>query len=337
LRRVYHKIKSLFVPEALVLMYHRIAEPEADIWDIAVSAGQFEKHLQALKKAGNVVPLQELADRHADGTLKKNSIAITFDDGYSDNFRVAKPLLEKYQLPATFFITTGNIGQAAEFWWDELENIILFTKRLPVQFSMRINNQLIEEDLNTAELTAEMRQKHISWKACTEAPPTPRCRLYYRIWEQLKPVPPIEQQTRLQKIRDWAGVGKGSRPDFQSMSLAELKEMGKSRLTDIGAHTVSHPALAFHAPEFQKKELAESKSFLEEITERKIDLLAYPYGNYNKDTARIAADLNFSAAFTTEEQVVRARSDRFQLARFQVKNLHYGQFNKNTLWQNRTN
>jgi peptidoglycan/xylan/chitin deacetylase (PgdA/CDA1 family) len=337
LRRVYHKIKSLFEPEALVLMYHRIAEPEADIWDIAVSAGQFEKHLQALKRAGNVIPLQELADQHADGTLKKNSIAITFDDGYADNFRVAKPLLEKYQLPATFFITTGNIGQSAEFWWDELENIILFTRRLPVQFSMRINNQLIEEELGTAELTAEMRQKHILWKACTEAPPTPRCRLYYRIWEQLKPMPPVEQQIRIQKIRDWAGVGKGSRPDFQSMSLAELKEMGKSRLTDIGAHTVSHPALAAHAPEFQKKELAESKSFLEEITERKIDLLAYPYGNYNKDTARIAADLNFSAAFTTEEQVVRRRSDRFQLARFQVKNLNYGQFSKNTLWQNRTN
>lgn len=335
-KRIISKLRSYFEPEALVLMYHRIVNPEADIWEIAVSPAQFEKHLQVLKKTGNVIPLKEMAVQLANRSLKRNSIAITFDDGYADNFRVAKPLLEKYGLPATFFIATGNIGRSEEFWWDELENIILFAEKLPGKFSMPVNNQLIELELGPAELNAEMRKKHILWNACTEVPPTPRCSLFYKIWEQLKPMPYTEQQTQLQRIREWAGVRKVIRPDFRSMTLEQLKETAKSRLIDIGAHTVTHPALAFHANEFQKRELSESKAFLEETAGKEIDLLAYPYGNYSTETATLAAGLNFSAACTTEERAIGRQSDRFRLGRFQVKNQDYRQFSKNTLKQSHT-
>jgi peptidoglycan/xylan/chitin deacetylase (PgdA/CDA1 family) len=98
-------------------MYHRIATAAHDHWQLSVSPRHFEEQLQVLTRY-KVIELHELVN-----SAPRNGIAISFDDGYIDNYTTAKLLLEKYNLPATFFITNNNIGKQAEFWWDELENI----------------------------------------------------------------------------------------------------------------------------------------------------------------------------------------------------------------------
>ena len=112
-------------------MYHRIAEPAVDPWELSVSAQNFDQQLEVLKKTGLVIPLQDLAAQLYSGLPLRPSILITFDDGYADNYLTAKPLLEKYDLPATFFISSKNIDSANEFWWDELADMILQTRVLP--------------------------------------------------------------------------------------------------------------------------------------------------------------------------------------------------------------
>ena len=52
-------------------------------------------------------------------------MAITFDDGYADNAKLAGPILEGLGMPATFFITAGVVGSGREFWWDRLANLLL--------------------------------------------------------------------------------------------------------------------------------------------------------------------------------------------------------------------
>ncbi len=205
-KRIIKKIKSLFVRKGIVLMYHRIAEPESDVWEIAVSPERFEDHLQILQKMGNVVPLEQLADAVNAKSRLKNCIAIAFDDGYFDNFQAAKPLLEKYRLPATFFIASGNVDNENEFFWDELEHLILFSEHLPPLFSMIINGHSIIFDLKGESfLTEKILQKHRSWKAGSEEPSTLRAGLFYRIWEQLRCLPYAEQQYHLQLVKNWAG------------------------------------------------------------------------------------------------------------------------------------
>lgn len=86
----------------LALMYHRVNTLRPDPWTICVSPRHFEEHLQVIRGLS--------AD-----------VAITFDDGYADNFQNAQPLLEKYETPATVFVTSGLVGSSYEMWWDELE------------------------------------------------------------------------------------------------------------------------------------------------------------------------------------------------------------------------
>jgi len=106
-------------PTAAVLLYHRIASPHTDPAKLCVSEEVFEKHLRFLKRYRTVVSLPEMERRIKEASLTGNEVAITFDDGYKDNLEKAVPLLEKYSIPATIFITTGQLGMQANFAWDQ--------------------------------------------------------------------------------------------------------------------------------------------------------------------------------------------------------------------------
>lgn len=302
-------------------MYHRVAELDSDVWRLAVSPQHFEQQLQVLRKNWHVVPLAELGEDLKNKKLKRNSVALTFDDGYADNFLVAKPLLEHYQLPATFFICSGNIGKQAAFWWDELEQIFLHTGKLPRTLDMQLADTPIVFDLQQEEqLTGAMRQQHRHWKAYVNEPPTLRSALLLKVWELLKPLSHKQQQQHLHQLRSWAGIPDTTSPLQHSMRLEQLQELGKNRLFTVGAHTVSHPDLAALDTPVQQQEVLENKAFLEKTTGNTVNLLAYPYGRYNSNTVSLAAEANFTAAVTTNGRVVTSTSDRYTLGRFLVDN-----------------
>lgn len=83
-------------------MYHRINTLRPDPWTTSVSPEHFAEHLEVIRSL-LVRPM------------------ITFDDGYADNFEHAKPLLEKWDVPATIFVVSGAVDSPYEMWWDELD------------------------------------------------------------------------------------------------------------------------------------------------------------------------------------------------------------------------
>src|SRR5262245_22040769 len=105
---------------ALILMYHRVAEPPMDPWYLSVSPRHFAEQLDVLRQHARLLRVDQLSRALRDGDVPDRSVVVTFDDGYADNLRTAKSLLELYNVPATVFLTTGYIGQDREFWWDEL-------------------------------------------------------------------------------------------------------------------------------------------------------------------------------------------------------------------------
>ncbi len=302
-------------------MYHRIAEPASDVWETAVSPAHFEQHLQMLQRRGTIIPLSQLVDDLRGSKIKKHSVAITFDDGYLDNFLIARPLLEQYQMPATFFITAGLIGQEKEFWWDELEHIILFTEHLPADLSLSLGDKRLVFDLKHERvMNGELHQKHAHWKALQIDPPTLRGKLFMQLYLLLKPLPYATQQQGLSQLRSWANVQPMLRPAYRNMSMGQLQELRKNSLFTIGAHTMTHPALSCHTPAFQYQELFECKTFLKNSLGTGVDLLAYPYGNHDKKTISSAAAAQFKAAFTTSGSVTTRHSPQYQIGRMQVNN-----------------
>src|SRR5580765_2507233 len=128
----------------LILLYHRIAELTSDPQLLAVTPHHFGQHLEVLRDYGSPMPLGEMLEAVRDGRLPRRAIAVTFDDGYADNADSGYPLLARYGIPATLFVTTSYLGQEHEFWWDDLERLLLLPGRLPSTLRLRIGAAIHE-------------------------------------------------------------------------------------------------------------------------------------------------------------------------------------------------
>jgi len=121
-RAGYFTLRNSLTPYASILMYHRINNYDPECLSTCVDV--FEETLAILRDSYNVIPLPTLVDLISRrDAIKPGTVVITFDDGYRDNILVAAPLLRKYNLPATFFVTSQYIGTNRIFPWDTQSSV----------------------------------------------------------------------------------------------------------------------------------------------------------------------------------------------------------------------
>src|SRR4051812_45419166 len=106
-------------------MYHRVATPGSDPWDLAVSPERFEAQMAHLRRRRTPLSLAEFMRRLEAGDLPCDAAAVTFDDGYADNLINARPRLQRHEIPATVYLVSDAVGSDREFWWDELARMFL--------------------------------------------------------------------------------------------------------------------------------------------------------------------------------------------------------------------
>ena len=127
-----------------------------------VTPKHFSEHLEILKKHTFPINLQLLCNDIKDNTIKNKTSVVTFDDGYSDNFYKALPLLQKYGIPATVFVTAGPLEKQTVFWWHQLENIFLSNKNLPKEnLHVYINDKLYNLNFDQVIDTKLEKQWHV--------------------------------------------------------------------------------------------------------------------------------------------------------------------------------
>ena len=309
-------------------MYHRIDEVMYDPWQLAVSPANFEAQLQVIKDKYNPISLSALGKHLAARSIPDRSIVLTFDDGYIDNFNHAKPLLEKYEIPATFFIATRNCEQQQLFWWDELQQILFETEKLPEQLTLRIGSENFHYELaDESKLTNEIRERQLIWIAF-ENVPTQRCALYLELWSRIRPLPDGDQQAIVSTLRDWSS----SKPDLKNqlicMTPEHINQLIANPLFSVGAHTVTHLALADHPVSVQRNEIFSSKEYLENLTGHSVLLFAYPYGHFSNETVTSVEKQDFISAVTTQEGVITKYSLPLRLNRYQVNNWSGDEFSE---------
>lgn len=314
-------------------MYHRIAGLSCDPWQLAVSPACFDQQLRVIRQHWHPLPLHQLAQALTNGALPDRSVVLTFDDGYLDNFTQALPLLEQHQIPATFFITTNACAQQTPFWWDELQAIILTSSQLPERVSLTIAGEDLTCHLaDEVTLTASLRQKHQSWIAAQGAS-TKRSDLYLQLWRRMKPLSHPDQQAVLTALRNVTGWEPEKPSGLVCMTPDHIRQVAADPLFGIGAHTLTHPALADHPADVQQGEISGSAAYLNALTPAPVRHFAYPYGSYTNATVAALQAHSFSAAVTTNEGLVTKHSPALQLNRYQVMNWNGDAFGKQlTRW-----
>jgi peptidoglycan/xylan/chitin deacetylase (PgdA/CDA1 family) len=281
----------------VILMYHRVFETSSDPWELCVSPKHFADHLELLRRDYPVLSLQQLLSALKTRQLPKRAVVLTFDDGYADNLWNAKPLLEKYELPATVFVTSGSLDSPNEFWWDDLERILLQPRKLPKRLQLQIQGRWYEWPITSSG------EREIAYMA---------------IHQILQPLRASERDPIIAELFAWADVSPMGRPDYRPLTTDELIQLAQSEFIDIGAHAVTHPLLSSLSPEDQSAEIVSSRKKLEDIIGKRVDIFSYPYGDFSTETAGIVAAAGFVSALTTDEIVVGKGANPLLLGRFGV-------------------
>jgi len=117
------RLDALFLRNtAVIVTFHRVQDTDSPE-GLTVSVPMFERYCRFFARHFRVVSLRDLVDKLERGEKLNRELAITFDDGYRDNFENAAPVLEKYSLPATFFVVTQWIGSDVVPWWDRQKGV----------------------------------------------------------------------------------------------------------------------------------------------------------------------------------------------------------------------
>lgn len=286
----------------LILLYHRVAHDPLDAQLLCVSPENFDAHLRALADNYRVVSLTDLLGELRKNQYSPDTVALTFDDGYLDNYSNALPLLEKHRLPATVFVTSGMVDSDQEFWWDAIERIFLATPLLPDRLEFEHPNPSLSWDLNS---------------------PVDRLRAHDEIGSMLRrlPVPAINQI--VSGLLAWAGLSPIARPSHRIVGAQQLKQLAASPYIEIGSHTVTHSKMSVLPAGQQKQEIVESKAALEKILNQNITLFSYPYGTADSFTAETIQQIEqsgFEAAIANIQGNISSPVNLYAVPRRLVRN-----------------
>ena len=289
---------SLFSPagdlgKLSILIFHRVLQKNDELFPSIPNEEQFSKLLVILNKNFNVIKLSEAVELLRTGSLPSRSLCITFDDGYMDNYTVAKPILESYKMPATFFIATGFL-EGTCMWNDMLIEAVRKTKLPNLRFS-HLNS---ENDVFNMQ---GIDNKRDSLKS---------------LIMHLKYLPPEERYENILSINKKLEVDVAKN---LMMTKSEVKSLANSEM-EIGAHTVTHPILSKIDKDMAREEIVKGRSTLESITGKKVSLFAYPNGKPGEDYTQVHRDLcenlGFTAAVSTAWGAANKQTDIYQLPRF---------------------
>jgi peptidoglycan/xylan/chitin deacetylase (PgdA/CDA1 family) len=281
-----------------ILMYHGITNDRSlskQFWT-QVHEDNFIEQMEYLKRHYNPISLTELvAGAEEKRVFKSRITVVTFDDGYENNYLVAKPILERLGIPATFFCVSEFVGGDNPLWSDLV--------RIYVNGASRCNDKAAVVLTRINNLLSEYGPAD-----------------YNNLIEILKMVPVHLKNQVVSMLENGTEIGKSEREInlLRGMRPYQVKELAKSDLFEIGAHSVSHEILTQCSKEEAKRQITESITRLSQITESEIALFAYPDGDYNADMEAFVRQAGCKAAVTTEAAFVTNDKGPYSLPRIGI-------------------
>ena len=319
--RMWKKLHS----QGLILLYHRVVTLDTDPQLLSITPDHFAEHLEYLSEHYNPISLSEMHQALEAGKILDKSVVITFDDGYADNLWNAKPLLERYGILATVFVTSGSVGSDKEFWWDDLERLLLLPDELPDQLELTIKGEKWNWDL-TGRIENRPGQGYDtnlkSWNVTMTSDLGPQYTVYRDLHRFLKPLPHEQQESILSTLAQWAGVSRIGRETHRPLTPSELRELDRGDLIEVGAHTITHTMLSMQPVDAQKEEIIQGKKSLEEILGRQVQSFSYPFGgrvDFNGKTVEIVKEAGITTACANYGSTLIGNADPYRLPRVLVR------------------
>jgi peptidoglycan/xylan/chitin deacetylase (PgdA/CDA1 family) len=270
----------------LILGYHRVvddfdAHARAGMPSMLTSTAMFERHLDVVGRHFRFVSLDEIGERLAAGEpFTERVAAVTFDDGYRDNYDHAFPILRRKGIPATVFVVTDLVGQAHWQIHDKLYHLV--AKAFAAWDDPR---RELSRLLTSLGLPASHLLRH---RAAASSPLTTVSAL----------LPDLAQAnvSRVMQALE-AAVGNGFDDVPLSLTWPMLQEMHRAGMT-IGSHTRTHISLPAESLATVVAELEGSKRAIEQQIGAPVHHFAYPGGQFTPRDVEAIERAGYRFAYT---------------------------------------
>lgn len=252
--------------------------------------------LTRLKRDGyHFIALDALPAHLASGNRQPVAV-FTLDDGYRNNLEHAAPVFARHEVPFTVFVAGGFIDRKDILWWETLADLLGQEKRLQFQFTGEVERLDIET----------LQQKQAAFDRIATF------------------IHSIDETTAVDRLKAMAGLY-----DIDALKLTSrltldedgLRQLIANPFASLGAHTITHRALARLTDDVARREMDRSVARVEQITGKRPTSLAYPYGDTAAVSARdhkLARELGFTTAVTTQPGTLSGTDDLMALPRISL-------------------
>jgi peptidoglycan/xylan/chitin deacetylase (PgdA/CDA1 family) len=297
------RARGLREPFSFVVFYHRVVPDQpvnGSVFDIekGISASAFELQMRFLRR--HFKPVK--ASRIQSELGPEIGFAVTLDDGYEDNYRVAAPILKKLGIPATFYVVSDFVGSDRLFWWEQIADLMRRSARPELDLQAVITGCAADGKTRCLPMLSDVERGRAYEQLCAgirrgrhaEIPLRLRCAAEYL-------EVPLREHGRDYALMDWEQLNDLVRQGFE-----------------IGGHSATHCNVVDADEALLRRELIESLDHLEAKLDAPVESFAYPYGLFDASSDLVSdllANTNCKVAYTVAQGVVSAASPAYELPR----------------------
>jgi len=306
--RILRKYSQRKSQNVVILMYHRVLKPAEDMTyvlhpGIYVTPSTFEMQMRYLKQCFNVISFEDYLNVPYDAhTQSKTRCIVTFDDGWKDNYENAFPVLKKYEISATVFLSTGFVGTDKWFWQQKLGcqiKTLLNHPQLLAEIDREKSGGVIADILKVPSRIRNEPERYLD-----------------SIIRKLKLNMPDKIEEIIKRIEIYTGLNRyPSVP--QILNKKEIAEMSERGIY-FGSHGISHRVFTALESSVVDAELRDSRRFIENEGYRFIPVLSYPNGDFNEEIINRAQRWGYRAGVTTMSGVNMHGGNLFKLRRINI-------------------
>jgi len=310
------RFKRLFMPKTAVILYFHSVSHDRDgqryyvAPGITASAETFRKYMLLLKERFHPVTLDEIADWvNGNKEIPARSVAITFDDGFADNYHVAAPIMEEFGIRGTFYLTTGCVEKQTLPWF--CKTLYLFEHARSKGLFLRDPLARRDWQLSLPKENREAFRFHNN-----------QCATFS--WKQ--------QSERIEWLEKHLSL-KYNELDAPRMMTWEMARELIQRGHTIGNHTYSHPNVGHISAEDRQSEIVESHRLLEKKLGQVPKHFSYPHPclspQRNRESDELVRSLGYQTTVLTEQGEIRRETSPFHLPRVSISEMPIDAF----LWK----
>ena len=301
-------VAELFSPTALILCYHSVSDRRLEqsavlATEITVDAYRFEQQMSILRKEYCPLTLDDLAEPLERRTkLPRRGVIVTFDDGFADNYHIAAPIMEQFDIHGAIYLAVDAVRRQELPWYCRLHYLL---------------HQAAEKELLFTD-----PESGRGWH-CAEPDARNDAERFYA--QSCVVLDGEQQRQRIEQIESYFGYKLDlSQSSPGMMTFAQAKEL-RQRGHIIGSHTFSHGTAGLLTTEQLQREISGAHQILERELGGSVQHFSYPHPyqinpQWNADSLKETLQLAYKTAVLTRQGLVRQTSHPLLLPRLYIEN-----------------